>query len=287
MNSRIIKRVTTSLLQRLSTILAPLLWGGVGGGLFSSCGDFFELDTHEALKAAKITIGQRVVALATGDVYKVPVSFTPSDVPTTTVLWLAEDESVATVRNDSVVGVGEGITRLFAFSVLDNLRDTCYAYVMPSLEVMAGRYAYDMVVYADVTVHGTPVTQANADDYRVIAFVGDQVRGVGQMRKYKDTEYMELRIWGPSPSSDEQVELRCYMVKEARIQVFATTGLTFDGLQHGSLKHPLQLVLDDKAKEYVPDIADEDDNPDQIIDDQDEINVNVDPDDGEGVDDDE
>ena len=235
--------------------------------LISSCGDFFELDTHEALKAAKITIGQRVVALATGDVYKVPVSFTPSDVPTTTVLWLAEDESVATVRNDSVVGVGEGITRLFAFSVLDNLRDTCYAYVMPSLEVMAGRYAYDMVVYADVTVHGTPVTQANADDYRVIAFVGDQVRGVGQMRKYKDTEYMELRIWGPSPSSDEQVELRCYLSKEARIEVFATTGLTFDGLQHGSLKNPLKLVLDDKAKEYVPDIADEDDNP--IIDDGD------------------
>ena len=266
MNSRIIKRVTTSLLQRLSTILAPLLWGGVGGGLFSSCGDFFELDTHEALKAAKITIGQRVVALATGDVYKVPVSFTPSDVPTTTVLWLAEDESVATVRNDSVVGVGEGITRLFAFSVLDNLRDTCYAYVMPSLEVMAGRYAYD---------------------YRVIAFVGDQVRGVGQMRQHKDKEYMELRIWGPSPSSDEQVELRCYLSKEARIQVFATTGLTFDGLQHGSLKNPLKLVLDDKSKEYVPDIADEDDNPDQIIDDQDEINVNVDPDDGEGVDDDE
>ena len=255
--------------------------------LISSCGDFFELDTHEALKAAKITIGQRVVALATGDVYKVPVSFTPSDVPTTTVLWLAEDESVATVRNDSVVGVGEGITRLFAFSVLDNLRDTCYAYVMPSLEVMAGRYAYDMVVYADVTVHGTPVTQANADDYRVIAFVDDQVRGVGQMRKYKDKEYMELRIWGPSPSSDEQVELRCYLSKEARIEVFATTGLTFDGLQHGSLKNPLKLVLDDKAKEYVPDIADEDDTSDQIIDDQDEINVNVDPDDGEGVDDDE
>ena len=235
--------------------------------LFSSCGDYFELDTHEALMAAKITIGQRVVALATGDVYKVPVSFTPSDVPTTTVLWLAEDESVATVRIDSVVGVGEGITRLFAFSVLDNLRDTCYAYVMPSLEVMAGRYAYDMVVYADVTVHGTRLTQANAADYKVIAFVDDEVRGVGQMRKYKDTEYMELRIWGPSPSSDEQVELRCYLSKEARIQVFATTGLTFDGLQHGSLKNPLKLVLDDKAKEYVPVIADEDDNP--IIDDGD------------------
>lgn len=287
MNSRINKKVTTSLLQRLTAILAPLLWGGVGGGLFSSCGDFFELETQEALKAAKITIGQRVVVLAPGDAYKVPVSFTPADVPTTSVFWLTEDDEVATVRNDSVVGVAEGLTRLFAFSVLDNLRDTCYAYVLPPLDVIAGRYAYDMVVYADVDVHGTRLTQANAADYKVIAFVDDQVRGVGQMRKYKDTEYMELRVWGPSPSSDEQVELRCYMVKDARIEVFADGSLTFDGLQHGSLKHPLKLVLDDKAKEYVPDIADEDDTSDQIIDDQDEINVNVDPDDGEGVDDDE
>ena len=285
MNSRIIKKVTTSLLQRLTSILAPLLLGGVGGGLLSSCGDFFELETQEALKAAKITIGQHVVALAPGYAYKVPVSFTPTDVPTTSVFWLAEDDKVATVRNDSVVGVAEGLTRLFAFSVLDNLRDTCYAYVLPPLEVIAGRYAYDMVVYADVTVNGTRLTQANAQDYKVLAFVGDQVRGIGQMRRHKDTEYMELRVWGASTSTDEQVELRCYLAKEARIKVFPVTDLTFDGEQHGSLKHPLQLTIDHTAKDYLPDIADEDDNTDQIIDDQDEINVNVDPDEGDGGDD--
>ena len=237
--------------------------------ILSSCGDFFELETQEALKAAKITIGQHVVALAPGDAYKVPVSFTPADVPTTSVFWLTENDEVATVRNDSVVGVAEGLTRLFAFSVLDNLRDTCYAYVLPPLEVIAGRYPYDMVVYADVDVHGTRLTQANATDYRVIAFVGNQVRGIGQMRQHNGKEYMELRVWGPAPTSDEQVELRCYLAKAARIEVFATGSLTFDGLQHGSLKHPLQLVLDDKAKVYLPEIEEEttDDNP--IIDDGD------------------
>ena len=249
----------------------------------TSCGEFWELETQEALKAAKITIDQRVVMLAPGDMYKMSVSFTPANVPTTTVLWLADDETVATVRNDSVVAVAEGITRLFAFGVLDNLRDTCYAYVLPSLEVVAGRYPYDMVIYADVTAHGTRLTQANAQDYKVIAFVGDEVRGVGQMRQHGGTEYMELRVWGPNAVSDEQVELRCYIAKEARIEVFPVTNLTFDGLQHGSLKHPMQLVLDENAKAYVPDI-DTDDTSDDIIDDQNDINVKVD--DKEGEDDD-
>ena len=245
----------------------------------SSCGDFWELETTEALKAAKLQIDQRIVMMSPGDVYKVPVSFTPADVPTTSVFWLADDETVATVRNDSVVAVAQGITRLFAFSMLDNLRDTCYAYVMPPLEVIAGRYPYDMVFYADVDVHGTRLTQANAQDYKVIAFVGDEVRGVGQMRQHGGTEYMELRVWGPNAVSDEQLELRCYIAKEARIEVFPVTGLTFDGLQHGSLKRPMQLVLDENAKTYVPDIDTGDDNP--IIDDQDDINVKIDDKDGE------
>lgn len=246
----------------------------------ASCGDFWELETQEALKAAKITIGQQVVALAQGDVYKVSVSFTPADVPTTSVFWLAENDEVATVRNDSVVGVAEGLTRLFAFSVLDNLRDTCYAYVLPPLEVIAGRYPYDMVVYADVNVHGTRLTQANAQDYKVIAFVDDEVRGVGQMRQHGGTEYMELRVWGPNAVSDEQVELRCYIAKEARIEIFPVTSLTFGGGQHGSLKHPMQLVLDENAKAYVPDIG-TDSSDDDIIDDQDDINVKIDDKEGE------
>ena len=265
-------------MKKISVLLLAL-------AALASCGEFWELETQEALKAAKITIDQHVVMLAPGDVYKVPVSFTPTDVPTTSVFWLTEDEAVAAVRNDSVVVVAEGITRLFAFGVLDNLRDTCYAYVLPSLELIAGRYAYDMVVYADVTVHGTRLTQANAQDYKVLAFVGDEVRGVGQMRQHGGTDYMELRVWGPSTVSDDRVELRCYLGKEARIEIFPIADLTFDGGQHGSLKHPLQLVLDENAKAYMPDIEeDDDDNP--IIDDGERVELEGDDNDFPDDDDD-
>lgn len=252
--------------------------------LCSSCGDFWEVETNEALKAGSMTIGQRVVTMPVGEVYKVPVKFTPDDLPTTPVMWLSMDDKIAAVRNDSVVAVAEGITRLIAFSTLDNLRDTCYAYILPSLEMVTGRYPYDMVVFGDVSVHGTKLTSENEKDFKVVAFVGNEVRGVGQMRQQSGKEYLELRVWGPTSKSSEKVELRCYISKQARMEIFPVD-LTFDGGRHGTPKKPLQLVLGDGAKEFVPVIDDEDDNP--IINDDETIKIEGDDNDFPDDDDDE
>jgi len=227
--------------------------------LFTSCGEFWEIDTTDVGDKGKMELQRKVVSIVVGDGYKVPVTFTPSDLATNAVFWLSENNDVAFIRNDSIIGNSTGVARIIAFSTLSQLRDTCYAYVMPTMEVLTGTYPYDMVIYASVTVHGKKLTADNSKDILVVAFVGDQVRGVGQMRKHKDKEYMELRVWGPSQSSDDKVELRCYYRKEAKLEVFDYT-LTYDGKQHGTLSNLIALELDDKAEEYVPEIEDEDED---------------------------
>jgi len=224
----------------------------------SSCGEFWELETQDVGEKGTMTLQRKIVSIVVGDGYKVPVTITPSDLATNAVFWLSENDDVAFIRNDSIIGQSTGVARVIAFSTLSQLRDTCYAYVMPSMEVLTGTYPYDMVIYANVTVHGKKLTSENSKDILVVAFVGEQVRGIGQMRKHKDKEYMELRVWGPSQSSDEEVAIRCYFKKEAKLEVFDYT-LTYDGEQHGTLTKPIELVLDDKSEEYVP-VIEEDDN---------------------------
>ena len=225
--------------------------------LLTSCGEFWELETKDVGEKGTMTLQRKIVSIVVGDGYKVPVTITPSELATNAVFWLSENNDVAFIRNDSIIGQSEGIARVVAFSTLSQLRDTCYAYVMPSMEVLTGTYPYDMVIYANVTVHGKKLTAETAKDISVVAFVGEQVRGIGQMRKHKDKEYMELRVWGPAPSSDEEVAIRCYFKKEAKLEVF-DVDLTFDGEQHGTLSKPLELVLDEKSKEYVPVIEEDD-----------------------------
>lgn len=224
-----------------------------------SCGDFWELETQDVGDKGNMELQRKIVSIVVGDGYKVPITFTPSDLATNAVYWLSENDDVAFIRNDSIIGKSTGVARIIAFTTLSQLRDTCYAYVMPSMEVMTGTYPYDMVIYASVTVHGQKLTVDNSKDILVVAFVNDEVRGIGQMRKHKDKEYLELRVWGSAQSSDEIVELRCYYRKEAKLEVFDYT-LTYDGEQHGTLSKPIELVLDDKTEEFIPVIEDDDDD---------------------------
>ena len=244
-----IRRITTR--GPVATLLLVLL--------LTACGEFYEFNTSSPVTAGEMSLQRRVVTMVVGDHYAIPVDFSPEELSNNAVFWLSEDDAIATFENDTLVALSEGLTRAFAFTTIDRLRDTCWVYVMPAIYMAPGNYPYDMVIYASVDVHGTRLTQDNAQPYIIAAFVGDELRGIGQMKRRAGIDYMEMRVWSPFTGGDE-VRLRCYYRGEARAELFPDV-FTFDGEMHGELTHLYPLVLGDDAEEYEPDVLQEDDNP--------------------------
>ena len=251
MNNQPFRKRISTLLLRLLTILAPLPWGGVGGGLHCACGEFYEFNTSEPVTAGAMTLPRRVVSLVVGEHYAIPVEFSPVELSNNAVFWLSEDDEIATFRNDTLVAVAEGLTRAFAFTTIDRLRDTCWVNVMPAMYMPPSSYPYDMVVYGFVDIHGLRLTQDNCEPYIIAAYVGNELRGIGQMKRRAGIDYMELRVWSPY-SYGEEVRLRCYYRGQARAELFPDM-IVFDGEMHGELTNLYPLVLGDDAEEYVPD----------------------------------
>ena len=235
--------------------------------VLASCGEFFDFETQALLDGGEMHLGRKVVTISVGDRYAIPVTFTPKELSNTGVFWLLDNDSVARFDNDTLVALAEGHTQAIAFSSIDRLRDTCTVVVIPRFYVAPDTYPYDMVIYASVNIHGMPLTLNNSAQYAIGAYVGDELRGLGQIERRADTDYLVLRVWSPYPQG-EQVQLRCYFRGEARCELFADE-FTFDGERHGSLNSLYPLILGEDAQEYLPDIDFGDDNP--IIEDPDTI----------------
>jgi hypothetical protein len=117
-----------------------------------------------------------------------------------------------------------------------------------------------MMLYANVTLHGKPLTVANQEDVIIAAYVGKDLRGIGQMRQSHGIDYFQMRIGAYRPAGDN-IRLRCYYRGKALAEWFPQT-LTFDGEAHGTLSALLPLTLDDGAEVYEPAVDPvEDENP--------------------------
>lgn len=225
----------------------------------SSCGDFWTIDTSDVTSGHHMSLSRRVVTIMEGERYAIPVMFTPDTLVNKTVYWEIEDDDIAVFHDDTLVALKPGLTRAIATSTVDRLSDTCWVKVMPLASINYGDYAYDMMVYASVTLHGRSLTVDNADSVVVGAYVGEQLRGIGQMRQERGIDYMVMRIGANRPSGD-RVRLRCYYRGRALAEWFPDT-LLFDGETHGTLSRLLPLVIDDDAEPYLPDVDTDDDNP--------------------------
>ena len=256
----------------LVTILSPLPWGGLGGGfLLCSCGEYW--DGGEPVAARKMTLGRRAVNLMVGDRYRIPVIFQPDTLSNRSVFWMTEDEDVAVVENDTVVGLSQGLTRAYALSVSDLQTDTCWVNVLPAMYLNPKAYPYDMVIYADVTIHGHKYTTADEDSLIIAAYCFDELRGIGKMREWKGRDYMEIRVYSPQIDGSP-VSLRCYYRGKGLVEVFRNR-FEFNGEAYGTLSNLIQLMLDDNAEELKPYIPD-DGNP--YIDLPDSVEVDADKD---------
>ena len=252
MNIKPLRKRFSTLLLRLLTILAPLPWGGVGGGLLCACGDFFQFDSGDLQTAANMQLDRQVVTLVVGDHYCIPVSFAPDALTNSAVYWESMDDAVATFVDDTLVARSAGLTRAIAFSAIDRLRDTCWVQVLPEMYVAPGSYPYETMIYASVDIHGQRLTMDNQDAVVIGAYVGDELRGIGRMKQERGIDYMALRVYSPAPYGD-LITLRCYFRGQARAELFPDT-LLFDGDHYGSLSRLYPLVLDDDAAVYTPDV---------------------------------
>lgn len=227
--------------------------------LLSSCGEFLDFADTNPVTAGSMRLVRKVIPLVIGDRYAIPVAFEPEELSNNAVFWLSDDDEIASFVNDTLVACMEGQTLVYAFSTVDRLRDTAMVVVLPDMYMPPSAYPYDMVIYASVDIHGVKLTADNCEPYIIAAYVNDELRGIGTMKRRHNIDYMEMRVWSPFESGD-QVTLLCYFRGQARAEVFPVA-LTFDGEMHGELTHLYPLVLDDTAEEYIPDALREDDNP--------------------------
>ena len=132
----------TSLASVLRGILAPLPWGGAGGGLallcglLCSCGEYFEFGANDPVGAGQMQLARKVIPLVVGDHYAIPVLFTPDSLSNNAVYWSTEDTTIAGFENDTLVAYAEGQTLAYAYSAIDLLRDTAVVVVLPALAAL-------------------------------------------------------------------------------------------------------------------------------------------------------
>lgn len=214
--------------------------------LTTSCGEFWE--GGDPVPAREMRLPRKVINLMVGDSYEIPVEFSPDDVSNSEVWWQTGDEDIAEMRNGLVVGVSEGLTKAYAMSVSDRLQDSCLVHVFPGTYLNPNEYPYDMVIYADVTIHGHKYTAEDEESLIIAAYNNYELRGIGKMREWNGKPYMEIRIWSPFEYGD-WIDLMCIYRGRSLIELFPDI-LQFDGETHGTLSNLFPLVIDDNAQEY-------------------------------------
>lgn len=216
-----------------------ILLGVVAIAMAAAVGACGELaDTPDVIKPVEMKLNRSRIFIAEGSSYQLVPVFTPDTVTDLGVFWMSNDAKIAQVVNGKVTGVAQGDTRIKAISVSALKEDSCLVTVLPKLYTNPDNYPYDMVIYADVSVHGRPV-----DDSMLIgAFCGDELRGIGVRHEWQGIPYMVLRIYSPT-ARGETITLGCYHVEEALMEMFDDVFI-FDGESHGSLSSLYELRID-------------------------------------------
>lgn len=213
----------------------------------SSCGDLFEFE-GETSEMNKMTLDRHTLHLMAGDTYRFTVSFDPEALRNSAVYWMSNDASVCTFQDGVLVAIGQGETLVTGFSIEHQCADTCrvtVSYAWNDWYSPTIYYPFDMVVNADITVNGQPLTES----MQVGAFVEDQLRGIGAQREFFGVKYTEIRVYsnlkpyGPNentdpltpeaePDTSEKVFIRVYD-HDNHTMYESTNTIVFDGMTHG------------------------------------------------------
>ena len=184
------------------------------------------------------------VYVMVGDTFVLEPVFFPDSVSNRELLFLLEDESVASLVNDTVIAMAEGETSVVGLSVHNGLSDTCMVYVMAPWVLNANDYSDDMVVYATATINGKPFDPAKMS---IAAFAGSEMRGKGEVITIGDKQLLRFRIYSylnfdSDMSADpEYIRFKCHD-RENMTLITLPQYIIFDGETHGSPSEPIGLT---------------------------------------------
>ncbi len=207
-----------------------------------SCG-LMEIDEDE-VAAVEMALGRDTLYIMVGDQFTLQPDIKPESIAISDVYWTSSADTVLSISNNVFTGVGEGWALVKAISVSRQLEDSCYVNVMRRWESTCRDYPYEMMVYANVTVHGQPF---NPETMILGAFVGDEMRGVGEVLEWKGRQYVRFRVGSDiryiDPEGvDETVTFRVYYKQQLRYEEFPQT-IDYDGEAHGTLSNLFSLSL--------------------------------------------
>ena len=185
------------------------------------------------------------VYVMVGDTFVLEPVFFPDSVSNRELLFLSEDESVASLVNDTVIAMAEGETSVVGLSVHNGLSDTCMVYVMAPWVLNANDYSDDMVVYATATIDGKPF---DPERMMIAAYSGSAFRGRGELINVGGTDIVRFRIysyyeWDTSmPELEaEYIRFKYYDRENLTLKTFPQY-MVFDGETHGSPSEPVVLT---------------------------------------------
>lgn len=207
----------------------------------SACGEYYGVEPEHTGQAPNVTFGlnRTEICLMEGDTYTLTTLFNPDTVQGKALYWQTGNLLVATVDNGSVTARHQGTTTISATAIDHQLQASCLVAVLPRWhDFDARQYAYDMVVYANVTVKGRPMDA----DVVLAAFVGDEVRGLGQLQQAGDQPYTVIRIYS-SDGSEQPVTFRLYDRHDLAVYDLPNT-YTFDGETHGTLSALVPMTIE-------------------------------------------
>lgn len=212
--------------------------------LFTSCG-LLDMEFDENVQMAyDMKLDHDTVYIIEGDSIVLHPVFTPDSVINREVFFRSANDEIAYIHNDTIIAVSEGETVISATSVMNEKMAFCQVFVLPPWEIDIYKYSNDMVAYVTATIDGVPI---DFEKQMIVAFVGPQLRGIGQPIKLKDTTIVQMRIYGYSywgseePIRPELVRF-AYYDKEKLMLKNLPLYITFDGETHGSPSAPIELT---------------------------------------------
>lgn len=213
--------------------------------LYVSCG-LIDMELGEGTQYAyDMTLEYDSIYVRIGDSVLIKPVFVPDSVSNSEVLYLSEDENVATIVNDTVVAMASGEVLVTAMSVLGGIADTCKVYVMEPWELNPMDFANDMVVYATATVDGKPF---DPETMLFAAFAGPEFRGMGELKEINGIRFLQFRIYGEldletmGPNPYEMIRFGCYNKTDYSFR-YMDQYLFFDGETHGTPSNLYELTV--------------------------------------------
>jgi len=213
----------------------------------SSC-RLIDYDFDEPLMPAyEMALDRDTIYVMVGDTFALIPTFTPEIERDGSVYWTVEDSSVVEAYNNRFIATAMGDSYVTATSVIQGLQDSCYVIVMPHWVVEPYAHSDQMIIYATVGINGY---YFNPKNMMIAAFVGDECRGVGELKTFGEERYVQLRIYGEMLDEDgnpEVVRFRVYMHEDDNIVCeYLSTSIFFDGETHGTLSEPVNLIYSEE-----------------------------------------